>query len=101
MGPGMTHEPKVAVQFQAMSVAMRAKSSDLDATDVHELVTLAQQLLADDDPIFLAVTTFATQHEIYARDPDHLIRIGGDLHDAISRTAVPVPPDMDRADING
>ena len=93
--------PRLRVAMNALSVAMSAKSRTLDPQDVGALQVRAEELLDHADPVFRAVSTFATQFELHRRAPDEWYELGRALHQAISVAVTPAPPDMDRSDING
>jgi hypothetical protein len=97
----MSPASRFGVMTDATSVAMRAMVGDLDPLDVDHLVTRATQLLETDDPVFRAVTGFATQHELYRRQPDQLRELGTALRDQMLRLMQPDPPDLHRSDIHG
>lgn len=93
--------PKVQVGMSALSLALKARTHQCDDMDVEETHTLATQLLDDDDPMFRAVSSFATQYQIYATDRVMLAQIGEDLMHAVELAAQPDPVDIGRMDIHG
>lgn len=97
----MSPASRFGVITDATAVGMRAMVGDLDPLDVDHLVTRAGQLLEADDPVFRAVTSFATQHELCRRQPEALREIGAQLRDQMLRLMRPEPPDMHRRDIHG
>lgn len=100
-GCNVSYSPRIACLFNAIDLAMTAKVADVDGAKLRELVSEAGQVLAADDPARAAVLHFATQHEIHGFDPDQVIVLGHQLHDAISRALRPDPVDADRKDIHG
>jgi hypothetical protein len=97
----MSPASRFGVITDATAVAMRAMVGDLDPLDVDHLVTRATQLLDSEDPVFRAVTGFATQHELCRRQPAALAAIGTELRDQMLRLMQPDPPDLHRRDIHG
>ncbi len=97
----MSPASRFGVITDATAVAMRAMVNDLDPLDVDHLVTRASQLLETSDPVFRAVTSFATNHEICRRRPQELAAIGEQLRDQMLKLMQPDPPDLHRRDIHG
>ena len=97
----MSWTPKGAVAMDAIAVGMQAMLNDLGAEDLAGLLSRAEELLESDDPIFLAITNFATDWEICRADADRLRAIGETLRDAVSRALRPDPFDGARVDIYG
>lgn len=97
----MSFNDRFGIMADATSVGMRAMIGGLDPLDVDHLVTRASQLLETDDPVFRAVTTFATNHEICRHRPAELAAIGAQLRDAMLLAMRPEPPDLHRRDIHG
>lgn len=92
---------RVSVGLKALAVAMSAKARALDAQDVHDLVTEAEQLLGSADDLTRAIMEFATQYEVDRHSPDLVAAIAVGLHHRLELVMQPVPPDQGRADIYG
>lgn len=97
----MSPASRFGVITDATAVAMRAMVNDLDPLDVDHVVTRAGQLLEADDPVFRAVTHFATQHQLCRYRPEELAALGRELRDRMLALMQPDPPDLDRKDIHG
>ena len=87
--------------MDVLAVAMAAKAGTLDYADVVRLQTKGEQLLGRDDPLFYAVSDFATQFELHRRDPSQWAALGALLHHRLDVAITPAPPDLDRSDIHG
>ncbi len=96
----MMYHARVSIGLSAASVALKAKCGQLDAMDVDDLQARAEQELGRDDPLFRAVSAFATQYQIHG-GADDLVRLGGDLHHAVVIAVQPDPVDAGRVDIYG
>lgn len=94
-------DPVVAIGMNALSVAMKAKCGQLTASDVADLMNDAGELLDAQQPVRIAVTTFATGYELYDDDPAYLRTLGVELHEAIARAFRADPVDLHRRDIHG
>lgn len=89
------------VASHGVSVAMAAKSRTLEPEDVGALRIRAEELLSRSDPLFFAVTEFATQFELYRWQPDEWVALGQTLHHQIDVAIQPDPPDLERSDVYG
>jgi hypothetical protein len=92
---------RVAVGLKALAVAMAGKARTLDAQDVHDLVTEAEQVLGSGDELTRAIMEFATQYEVERYCPDLVAALAIGLHRRLELLTVPTPPDVGRADIHG
>lgn len=94
----------VQVMLAAQAVAMRAMVNDLDAQAVDHMRTLAEEL-ACSQPLYRAITGFATQFELNWRDGPALEREGRVLLEAVRDAAAthgaPVTDLPVRRDIDG
>ena len=79
----MDYSPEISVKFNAISVALSGKSGSLTQQDVDDLVTRASQYLDSGNPIFRAVSEFATQYQICKSDKDQLFAICETMHRAV------------------
>lgn len=76
-------DPGVAVGMFAVAVAMRAKCKQVTSEDVDNLRVKAEELLDRDDPLFRAITGFATQYLEHRSDADQVAYLGRLLHDFV------------------
>lgn len=90
-----------AVMLEALAVALRGKSRALEPDQVHDLVTIAEQLLGSADPVARACLDFASQYELHRYDAGAVAAHAARLAAEIDKLAVPVPPGLDRRDIHG
>jgi len=97
----MGYDPRIGIGLAAASVAMKAKCGQLDEMDVDDLYARAEQELGHDDPLFRAVSAFATQYQVWAHDAPQLARLGDALSHAVIVASRPDPVDMARVDIHG
>lgn len=97
----MSYDPRLACLFNALTLAMQAKVSDVDGLAVEELVTEAGQVLEANSPERAAINTFATQYELHSFDPEKVTTMGDTLLEAIQRAMQPDPVGADRSDIYG
>lgn len=97
----MAYDPRIGIGLAAASVALKAKCRQLDVMDVDDLYTRAEQELDHDDPLFRAVSTFATQYQVWAQDAVQLAQLGDDLSHAVIVATRPDPVDLARVDIHG
>jgi hypothetical protein len=96
---GGAYSPSVQVGLAAATVALKARAGQLTMGDVDELRERAEQLLTREDPVYLAVTWFATQF-MQSPDPDQLMWLGGQLLERLGETPKS-DPWAERADLNG
>lgn len=93
--------PDVSVMLAAQAVAMGAMVDDLDQHTVDDMRQLAEELLHSDDPLYRAITGFATQFQIAEGDAGALAMQGRILRDAILDANGLVPHPRHRSDIDG
>ena len=91
----------VAVMMAAQDIALRAMVNDLDQLSVDDARNRAEELLDRDDPLFQAITYFATQYELCRYQPDDLARQGRHLRDAVLVATGAVRKLRERRDIDG
>ncbi|MEM9579080.1 MAG: hypothetical protein AAF891_00215 [Pseudomonadota bacterium] len=68
----MPYDPAVGVRFLAFDVTLRAKCGTLTQNDVDDLRGKAEEALASDNPLFRAITAFATHFPLVRDDPEGL-----------------------------
>ena len=92
---------RTKVAMQALAVSYKGRLGDLDGGDVAAMIILAQEFLDADDPLFLACTGFATQHEIHWRDAGVVADLAETLRHDVELAMMPAPIDAERVDIYG
>lgn len=90
-----------AVRMDAFALAMQAKCGAVSPHDLDMMVARAEETLPHDDTLYRAITRFATQHAVSRFDPDVMMELGAELHDAVRLHCLPTPVDIGRADIYG
>ncbi len=91
----------ILVGLSAQSVAMQAMINDLDHHSVDDLRQRAEELLDRDDPLYRAITGFATQYQLASGDPGALAMQGRILRDAVLAHAGGDVQRRERRDIDG
>lgn len=94
--PADEHVPALMAAF---AVALSARTNMLTSHAVDQMRTQAEELLPRDHAAYPAIVSFATQYEIYHRDPDALARLGQYLEDSLHQAVG--PQRQWRADIDG
>lgn len=94
--PGDQHVPALMAAF---AVALSARTNMLTPHAVDQMRTQAEELLPRDHDAYPAIVSFATQYEIYHRDPEALSRLGQYLEDSLTQAVGPRLPW--RADLDG
>lgn len=94
-------DPLQSIRSEALAVGMKAKCNDLPAQDVDIMVTRAEETLSRDDPLFLAITTFAVRYEVERYIAASMAEMGEDLTHAVRMHCLPDVPDANRVDIHG
>ena len=94
--PADEHVPALMAAF---SVALSARTNMLTAHAVDQMRTQAEELLPRDHAAYPAIVSFATQYEIYHRDPEALARLGQYLEASLTEAVGPRLPY--RADLDG
>ncbi len=97
----MRYDAYLGIKFEAFAAGMSAKSGGLDPGAVARMIATAEQHLEPESRLRRAVEGFAMDARIYARDPNQLARIGGDLCSFIDVLNVPEAIDQNRSDIYG
>lgn len=94
--PGDEHVPALMAAF---AVALSARTNMLTPHAVDQMRTQAEELLPRDHGAYSAIVSFATQYEIYHRDPEALAKLGEYLEASLTEAVGPRRPY--RADIDG
>ena len=86
---------------KAIEVAAAARTDGLTEEDVDNLRVQAEELLDNDEPLFLAVTGFCTSYMVSRGDRAAIAQAGAKLYEAALRATAPDPVDCQRKDIYG
>ncbi|MBW4710713.1 hypothetical protein KX928_23230 [Roseobacter sp. YSTF-M11] len=100
----MPYDPKLAVRFAAFGVSGQAIANTLTQADVDDLLGRTEEALNSDDPLFRAITRFATQYPLVRQDPEQLADLGTLLRfgvDEANNAGIPEDDWARRKDING
>lgn len=85
----------------AQSVSMRARIGGLEAHEVDDMRTRAEELLGRRDQLRAAIFEFHTMFQMYPRAGAELIELGEELGRAVDRALRADAPDAGRVDIHG
>lgn len=96
----MGWQAEQGVRMAALSAALRARLGEICAADVDDLATMAAAL-PEADTLAGAVRHFAARFDAVRWDRVALADEGRALQRAVELHALPVPPDLGRADIHG
>ena len=79
----MTYCPTTAVKFDALAVVLAAKTGELDAEAVDDLLSKADNLFTSDHPFYRAISAFTTHYPLVLLNPEQLLAQAEILHDAL------------------
>lgn len=85
----------------AQSVSMRARIGGLEAHEVDDMRTRAEELLDRRDQLRAAIFEFHTMYQMHPRPGPELVELGDELGRAVDRALRPEAPDAGRVDIHG
>lgn len=94
-------DPRATVFFSAVALSYRAKVNELDGEGVDNLMTMASEMLASTDPLFLAISDFATQYQMVAHDFEALRVQGERLANTIDLLGIATPRRPNRRILRG
>jgi hypothetical protein len=96
---GDEHLPALMAAF---AVAMNARAGSLTLHMVEDMRIKAEEILRRDHPAYPVIVNFATQYELYRRDPAKLAELGETLDMGVRLAVAPTAPERPfRADIDG
>ncbi len=81
-------DPRAACRFEALAVALKAKTGSIEAHDLARLA-MHQKALGKAEALYAAIDRFHAVCERQRRDADALYRAGCELHRAVERDSWP------------